>query len=174
MKEVKINLRPATTADKNAVDFVALGTLYDRAFSEERGYEAIAQLLRSNGAWAEIAETPTPEGRIAVGFIVGAVAADEVEVFSIGVDPDWRGLGVGRALLQSFLNHGVETSATAAFLEVAVDNALALKLYEKTGFTEIGKRKGYYRRKNGVRIDAVILKRLLDPPAFCEVSTGDY
>jgi ribosomal-protein-alanine N-acetyltransferase len=47
--------------------------------------------------------------------------------------------------------------ATRLFLEVADDNAAALALYARAGFSEAGRRPGYYARPDGVRQDALIL-----------------
>jgi ribosomal-protein-alanine N-acetyltransferase len=44
------------------------------------------------------------------------------------------------------------------FLEVAVDNAPAIGLYRAFGFTEEGRRRGYYQGPNGA-VDALILGR---------------
>jgi ribosomal-protein-alanine N-acetyltransferase len=47
--------------------------------------------------------------------------------------------------------------ATRLFLEVADDNAAALALYARAGFSEAGRRPGYYARPDGGRQDALIL-----------------
>jgi ribosomal-protein-alanine N-acetyltransferase len=43
------------------------------------------------------------------------------------------------------------------FLEVAADNAAALRLYKGLGFAAVGRRKAYYRRPGGQPVDAVVL-----------------
>jgi ribosomal-protein-alanine N-acetyltransferase len=48
-------------------------------------------------------------------------------------------------------------------LEVAVDNAAALRLYRRAGFAEAGRRRGYYERPGG-RVDALVLTRVLHGP----------
>ena len=48
------------------------------------------------------------------------------------------------------------------FLEVAEDNKPARDLYKRFGFTQIGLRKAYYRRKSGLNVDALTLKLRLD------------
>jgi len=45
-------------------------------------------------------------------------------------------------------------------LEVAVDNAAAIALYEAAGFTVKGRRRRYYRRTDG-NVDAIIMRRAL-------------
>ena len=47
------------------------------------------------------------------------------------------------------------------FLEVALDNIPARQLYARAGYSLVGRRKGYYRRPDGSRMDALILFKSL-------------
>jgi ribosomal-protein-alanine N-acetyltransferase len=47
--------------------------------------------------------------------------------------------------------------ADSIFLEVRPSNKIAVSLYKKRGFNEIGVRKNYYPAVNGRREDAVML-----------------
>lgn len=67
----------------------------------------------------------------------------EANVHTIGVDPEWQGQGIGRALLRALLALADEFAAPV-FLEVRTDNAAAIGLYEAHGFTRIGVRRRYY------------------------------
>lgn len=67
----------------------------------------------------------------------------EASVHNIGVDPAWRGKGVGKALLRALLAIADEMAAPV-HLEVRTDNEAAIGLYEAHGFTRIGRRRRYY------------------------------
>lgn len=67
----------------------------------------------------------------------------EASVHNIGVDPAWRGQGVGKALLRALLALADEAAAPV-YLEVRTDNEAAIGLYEAHGFTRIGMRRRYY------------------------------
>jgi ribosomal-protein-alanine N-acetyltransferase len=77
----------------------------------------------------------------------------EYEIHTIGVDPAYRGLGIGRELLARLLEY---TAGGTVYLEVRTDNAAAIGLYESAGFVNIGLRKRYYRVS---RADAFTMRR---------------
>jgi ribosomal-protein-alanine N-acetyltransferase len=47
----------------------------------------------------------------------------------------------------------------AIFLEVDEDNIPARRLYERAGFREVGRRKGYYQHESGNSATALVLRR---------------
>lgn len=95
------------------------------------------------------------------GFAMLRLAADEAELMTIAVDPKWRGRGVGAALLNAGFADLMMSPATRMFLEVAADNGPALALYRRHGFSEIGRRDGYYARPDGKPATALVMSRNL-------------
>lgn len=57
------------------------------------------------------------------------------EVYVLGVDPAWRGTGLGRALLVAGLQHMAARGLPQAMLYVDASNAAAIGLYTSLGFT---------------------------------------
>ena len=100
-----------------------------------------------------------PSDRLA-GYVIGWYVMDEGEVANLAVAPDARGQGIGSALLEGLLADAASRGVTRVFLEVRESNQRARRLYSAAGFTEIGRRKRYYR--NPVE-DALILRRTLEP-----------
>lgn len=94
------------------------------------------------------------------GFILLRCAADQAEILTITVHPDRRGQGIGAKLLAAGEAHVSALGAQVLFLDVAEDNAPALALYRRAGFTQIGSRPGYYRRAKG-RVGARIFQKRL-------------
>ncbi len=76
------------------------------------------------------------EGEIAA---VGLAVADGtyVSLFDLVVDARWRGQGLGQALVLGLLQWGQAHGAQAGYLQVMLNNAPALRLYEKIGFREV-------------------------------------
>lgn len=79
-----------------------------------------------------------------MGYLISTHIAGESELLRIGVAPEYRGLGNGSLLMRSFVQECEEGDCPEAFLEVRASNASAIRLYEKFGFTVVGKRKNYY------------------------------
>ncbi len=93
-----------------------------------------------------------------VGFILARDLAGEVEVLSVGVLPQWRRRGIGRALIDAVVAKAERDGIGSIVLEVATENTAARALYTAFGFVQVGRRPGYYRQTGG-RADALILRR---------------
>ena len=92
------------------------------------------------------------------------LAGDEAEVITLAVRPSARRRGLARALTTRAVARAASAGATRVFLEVAEDNAAARALYEALGFGEVGSRPRYYARRDGSRVDALLLALNLDRP----------
>jgi ribosomal-protein-alanine N-acetyltransferase len=88
------------------------------------------------------------------GYALGVLLGGEVELLRIGVLPECRGQGRGFALMSAFLEKSRAKCDGVVYLEVASKNAHAVKLYEKCGFTETRRRRGYYNDGD----DAIIME----------------
>lgn len=84
---------------------------------------------------------------------LGRTPPYEYEIHTIGVDPHYQGQGIGRRMMSDLLDFAGPDGVV--FLEVRIDNAAAIALYESLGFVQIGLRKRYYR--NGA--DAYTMRR---------------
>lgn len=90
------------------------------------------------------------------GLILVRHAAEEAEVFTIGVTPAARRQGVARTLLETACIALTALKAERLLLEVAVDNHPAQRFYESAGFMTVGRRPRYYKR-GADRIDALVM-----------------
>ncbi len=64
-----------------------------------------------------------------------AVSPTQGEVYVVGVDPAYQGLGLGRAVTVLGLAHLRERGVTEAMLYVEADNVAAVATYSRLGFT---------------------------------------
>lgn len=93
---------------------------------------------------------PIDSGRI-LGFVVARIVLDEAEILSLVIDQSARRSGIGQYLLAQHIDRINSKGVKSVFLEVADDNIVALRLYHRAGFVQIGERPGYYPRKTGSR-----------------------
>ncbi len=109
--------------------------------SNDRAYVAVAEI---NGE--------------AVGYADMWIVAGEAQLFNIVVDPAYRGKEIALRLLAHMFKVASVT-CNVITLEVRRSNVPAISLYLKSGFRQVGVRKGYYT-DNGE--DAVLMDRNLD------------
>ncbi|WP_312221903.1 ribosomal protein S18-alanine N-acetyltransferase [Streptococcus parasuis] len=94
------------------------------------------------------------EGQELVGFLAVQTVLDEMEILQIAVRADFQRLGIASQLMAAVMDWEGDI-----FLEVRESNRAAQALYTRQHFTEIGKRKDYYRHPVE---DAVMMKRERD------------
>ena len=98
------------------------------------------QLLRDPQVLAHRAASGTKT----IGFVLSRRAHDEAEILSIAVAAKARRKGTARQLLQHHMRRLAGLGTKALFLEVEEANVAARRLYERAGFTQVGRRPSYY------------------------------
>ena len=93
--------------------------------------------------------------RAVVGYAGLIAYDDEAHVATIGVATGAQGKGIGSLLLDALLAEA-DRRSPVVLLEVRADNKVAHGLYRRRGFSEIGRRRGYYQPSGA---DAVVMKR---------------
>jgi len=163
---MKVTVRAATAADVEAictihnqgiVDRIAtldtiLRTTDDcRAWLEERGLRhpvLVADLEGLVVGWASLNRFNPRQ------------AYDHVADFSVYVEREWRGKGVGRQLLDRLIACARDAGYHKMVLAAMAHNIAGLALYTRTGFTRVG----IYREQgqlDGKWVDVVIMEKLL-------------
>lgn len=74
------------------------------------------------------------------------ITVDEGQITNVAVHPDHRRKGFGDAIVRSLLRHAKDERLESVSLEVRASNAAAIALYKRAGFTEAGRRKGFYTK----------------------------
>ncbi len=91
-----------------------------------------------------------------IGFGCFWSILDEAHITLLGIHPDYQGRGLGQLLLCALLDRARAIEMKRATLEVRASNDRAIHLYEKHGFTIVGRRKKYYQDNDE---DGVIMWR---------------
>jgi ribosomal-protein-alanine N-acetyltransferase len=112
----------------------------------------------STGFIAEIENRPA-------GLILLQIAADEAEILTFAVAPQYRRRGIGAALLQKTGEDLRDSGIQRLMLEVGENNRDAIRLYQSLGFVRFGERAGYYRHGNNIE-HAILMEKSLIPPVI--------
>ncbi|MBL8836249.1 MAG: GNAT family N-acetyltransferase [Alphaproteobacteria bacterium] len=133
-----------------------IGALHIECFDDPWSEKSIAEVLASPGVFAYLAVTPGERdgsrptgGSMPCGFAIARVSGDEAELLSIGVGQDWRRRGIAHRLIDAVLAAIEIRRVRRLYLEVAEDNESARRLYATYEFVQVGRRDGYYRRRDG-------------------------
>jgi len=104
------------------------------------------------------------DGRI-VAYGVLMLAPGEAQLLNLSVVPDARRCGLGRQLLEQFLDDARRLGALQVFLEVRESNGAAIALYANAGFQPVARRASYYPegRDGAPREDALVMRHGLQP-----------
>lgn len=148
-----VGLRPA-----RRTDVAALTELDHACFGNPWSLEIWGQEVARDLASVMIATSLDPLVGV-VGSSCVWLVADEAHLLRIATRPTYRGRGVGRDLLEGAIVSARAAGCTSMVLEVARRNRSAIRLYQRSRFTVVGERKGYYATPPD---DALLMRLPLD------------
>jgi ribosomal-protein-alanine N-acetyltransferase len=157
-------LRPAVEEDLQAIVRIE-----SESFADPWTEESFRRLLSVQPAIFLAAVFP-PDF-VLTGYAIAFAVGEDGEVLNVAVDPASRGQGLAGQMLDALLIELAARGVRKAFLEVRESNAAARALYGSRGFTEIGRRRAYYRRPVE---DALVMRRVLDVSEGDERSAGTF
>lgn len=146
-----VRVEAGTSADLDAVMDVmeaAFGTRFGEAWTRSQ----CAGILPMTGVSLNLARDA--QSCRVVGFSLVRTVADESELLLIAVDPNHRRRGIGRGLLDHFLEQARSDGVGRVHLEVRDGNP-ATAMYREAGFSSVGRRRNYYRAPDGQQFDAL-------------------
>ncbi len=109
--------------------------------------------LRSTFQQVWIAETISPDGPIPVGSLILYLYKKTIRIFSIVVDPDYQGQGMGNFLLSHAHKIAAEKGAERISLEAYADDRKLIDWYRKAGFDATELLTDYYEEgKDALRM----------------------
>ena len=146
---------PAVVEPASLRDAPALAQIHGASFHRGWGESEFESMLTERNTLVHRLRV----GRKTVGFSVSRMAADEAEILSIAVAESHRGRGLSHNLLLTHLGHLAGRGVRTVFLEVEENNQPARRLYQRAGFTVVGRRERYYRQSGGEPLDALLMRR---------------
>jgi len=127
-----VQIRDATAPDRPAIVRIARAS-FDRVYA----YFAVRGLRH---AWPFLV---AEDGSSIAGFLEGILFRGEPPigyVYFVAVDPQARGMGSGRALVQESLRLFRSRGADRVFAAVPRDNDPSMRLFESLGFERVARR----------------------------------
>ena len=91
-------------------------------------------------------------------------AVRHVASMGMSVDRQWRGIGIGDALMSAGIAWAKEMRVEKLALSVYPDNVAARNLYGKFGFREEGRLSGHSKKRTGYRDEILMGLWLIDQP----------
>ena len=91
-----------------------------------------------------------------IGYYVALFALDECELLNITIKSEQQKKGFGELMLKDLFSECRKANIINIFLEVRKSNLLAIHLYKKIGFNEVGIRNNYYQNKDS-KEDAILM-----------------
>lgn len=121
-------------------------------FSDPWSENSIASELDNNLSYWLVAV----DGDLVTGYIGSQTVMGETDMMNVAVHPDYRRNGIAEQLVKCLVEDLKRKQSRSLTLEVRASNLPAQKLYEKLGFSQIGRRPRYYRNP---KEDALILRK---------------
>jgi [ribosomal protein S18]-alanine N-acetyltransferase len=147
-----LDLRPMVVGDVDEVHALEC-SVFPHPWSHTNFMDSLAS---GYDAWV----LREPEGALA-GYFLLMYAPDEAHLLDVAVAATLHGRGVGRYLLDRITARARAQRVESILLEVRPSNARALQVYQRYGYAEIGRRRGYYPAHEGRREDAIVMRYVL-------------
>ena len=123
-------------------DVLSIGLIERDSFADPWGSREFTSAVEAQQAIFLVAEDANG---VVIGYVIALTVLDEAEILNLAVRRGDRGKGLGRKLLDAAIDQASSRGAEQVFLEVRESNEAARKLYASRGFTEVTRRRGYYR-----------------------------
>jgi ribosomal-protein-alanine N-acetyltransferase len=152
----EVQVMPGTSRDLDDVIDI-MNAAFDERFGEAWTRSQCAGILPMPGVKLVLARLSdgTP-----AGFSLSRTITCDAELLLLAVSPELRRRGIGRTLLEHFIDEAREVGSSTVHLEVREGNP-AVAMYRSMGFSCVGRRRKYYRGRGGGEFDALTLSRSL-------------
>lgn len=138
--------------EMNCSHVPAIAALEKECFSDPWSEKSIATELENPLSLWFVAM----DGSRVCGYVGSQTVLGESDMMNLAVSGDYRRRGIGEQLICRLIRELAERGSHILCLEVRASNEPAIKLYEKLGFSIVGKRPGYYKHP---REDALIMRK---------------
>jgi [ribosomal protein S18]-alanine N-acetyltransferase len=102
-----------------------------------------------------VIKTGEPPHPLVIGYICFRNVKDESELLNLCVHPQYRQLGIGKKLMEYYMDYCSRKGIKTFYLEVNSSNGSAIHLYQCFSYQSFGMRKKFYQGK----LDALLMMK---------------
>ncbi len=132
-------------------DAPAIEAAEELIFPDPWNYRSVLTAITQHGSMCYVVRADDGE---LLAYLLGRTIVPEGEIYRIATLPEHRKRGIGYRLLDYAMKTERGRGLESTFLEVREKNTAARNLYRAYGFSEIGRRRGYYKNPDD---DAVVM-----------------
>lgn len=142
-----------------ADDSADMAGIHAGSFGRDWSEAEFDALLRQETIHGFIAlKRGTLRGYRPAGFVLVRIADTDSEILTIAVLRAFRGVGIGRQLMEESLRFVYREGVEMLHLEVESDNGPAVGLYRSLGFETVGQREAYYSQGKAQSRPALVMR----------------
>lgn len=144
MEKTKIEISKMSIEDLESIKGILL-----HDFDDFWDFEVLKEDFSSSTSTFFVAKY----NNIIIGFAIIKQICDEVELMNIVTKKNCRGIGIGSLMLEHIILYCKKNKIKCINLEVNSKNSIAITLYKKYNFRQVGLRKKYYNNTD----DAILM-----------------
>jgi ribosomal-protein-alanine N-acetyltransferase len=138
MKKSTMSVRPAVEEDLDQI-YQIEKRAYKHPWTKE---QLLEEIDKKDSSFLVYTDDETDS--VVAGYLVYRKEDNQIHILNVAVALDWRGLGMGKSLVQLAIKDAYRQQLERVFLEVREDNEAAIGLYTKCGFKIDRVQKGFY------------------------------
>ena len=156
--DAPFEIRPARDEDRLPLALVFATVAEER---DGIGTEPPVDIEARAASWTLDGTIVAVAGGAVIGSIHVGTNGHGYGEIGMAIAREWRGRGVGSALMEAAIDWARERDLHKLSLSVFPHNAAGIALYRKYGFVEEGRRIKHYRRQSGELWDSIDMGLLL-------------
>ena len=127
-------------------DLDSISDILEKDFDDFWNYNIFKNELKNENSKYIVAKV----NKEIVGFAGITIVLDTAEITNIVVKKTFRGKGIANLLMENIIELAKSCECSKVNLEVNANNSIAINLYKKFEFQQVGIRKNYYNSNDGL------------------------
>ena len=141
-----MNLNEVKISKMSIKDLDTIKNILEDEFDDFWNYNILSSELKSSNSKYFVLK----QADEIIGFAGILIVLDEAEITNIVIKKSYRGKHLSSILMKYLITYCVENNIKKIHLEVSSKNKIAINLYTKFGFTQVGLRKKYYKNSDAI------------------------